>query len=179
MPGPFGNRVAPTPAPNPYADISQAGVDLAGINPSASAVLRSRFAGQVGGDDANWLQDRNAEWAAGSGMGFEPGFGPSMANNRLARNLGLRSEELKDKAFGEYSPFVGTVAGTQIEAPGEKNLRVSTNNQLAAAPDPYAKATYAETMFDKYKNKLGSPGDAWNAGRSSTRFIPGFGSAYT
>jgi len=158
----FGRRLNPIPAPTPFQNISNTGVDLTRINPAASAALQAGFQGQLAPGTVNQIQDAAATWSASSGM---PGFSPgSLGFNRGLRDLGLTAEGVKNQAFSNYGQLVGTIGANEVNRPEleyERNLQNETN---AASPDPAQAQSYAESLFNKYLQSLQS--------QSSGSYIP-------
>jgi len=152
VPGPLG-------LPDPFADITRAGINLAGINPSASRSLEAGFRGDLDPNDISALQDESARFGVQSGM---PGSGLGI-NRYLGNVLGARQAR-RQQAFQNYGPFVGTVAGTQTVQPGLKHEIALQNALNAAAPNPAQAASYAQQLFNQYLQMLASQGGRGRGG---------------
>lgn len=151
----FGSRVAPIPMPNPSGDLSAVYPNLSGTNAATSSALLSQLHGQLSPDTVNQIHDAAATWGVSSGM---PGFTPGSLNyNRGLRDIGLTSEQQQQKGLGNYSPIVNAVSKTQTVSPETQNEVNATNATNAAAPDPAAAASYAQSLFDKYLQQLKGP----------------------
>ncbi len=130
--GAFGLVPGPLGVPEPFGNIDP---NLVGN------VINSHIRGQLSPEELNAIQDENARFGIDSGM---PGAG--LNRNRGLRNLGLDTGRRQAQGLAEYNALV----------PGAGLLNeIATQNSLnAAAPDPAAAASYAEQLFNRYRNSI-------------------------
>lgn len=165
----YGSKVAPVAMPNPSADLAKQFPNLAGANQSASDLINSQLKGQLGPDTINAIKDAGAAW------GFQMGVpGSSFAENNTLRNLGLTKLAVQNQGIQNYNQTIPTVSGTQTVRPETQADINLQNNVNAAAPDPTAAGSYAQSLFQQYLDKLtgNSPEDQSHKGDV---YIPGLG----
>lgn len=146
---PTGTKVAPTPMPNPYGDLSKIYPNLSGTNAQVSSDILSKLQGQLSPGTIAAIQNASAQFGVGSGM---PGSGLSM--QRSLRDIGLTSEQEQQQGIQDYNSTLPTVSSTQTVAPVLQANINSQNAMNAAAPDPAAAASYAQQLYNKYLNRM-------------------------
>lgn len=153
--GPFGTKVAPTPMPNPFGDLSHVYPNLGDTNAAVSGAIGNRIAGHLSPETVRALHDQAATFGVTSGM---PGWnaGNLTEANYLGNIAGAR-EKLIGEGLAEYNQTLPTVSRTQTVDPGLQAEITSMNALNAAAPDPAAAASYAEGLFNKYLAALQGP----------------------
>ena len=141
----FGTKVAPTPMPDPYGDLSKIYPNLSGTNAQMSGDIMSQLQGQLSPETLQNLQDSAATFGVNSGMP-----GSQLSGYGGLRNLGLATEDLQNKGIANYNATIPTISSTQTVNPALQSEINSQNAINAAAPDPGRAASYAQGMFDKY-----------------------------
>jgi hypothetical protein len=165
----FGSVPAQLPMPNPYKDLSAVYPNLSGTNAQASAAILSKLKGQLSPDTVSAINDAAARFGVASGM---PGSG--LAHNRTLRDLGLTSEQEQQQGLADYASLIPAISGTQTVRPETQFGINETNSINAAAPNPTAANTYAQSLFDKYLKMLGGSGGSastWNAAPITEHFF--------
>lgn len=148
----FGSAPGPIATPNPYGNLSSVYPNLTGTNAAASSALMSELQGVLSPQTMDSIHNAAALFGVGSGM---PGSG--LMSNNYAKNIGLTTEGLQHQGLADYSGLIPAVSSTQTVNPATQAEISATNAQNAAAPNPSAIASYAQTLFDKYLNKLSGP----------------------
>jgi hypothetical protein len=146
---PFGTQVAPVALPNPSMDLSAQFPNLAQANSGVSSVINSQLMGQLSPDTINQIKDQGAAWGVSAGV---PGSG--LATNNALRNIGLTKFAVQNQGVQNYNSTIPTISKTQTVDPNltaDVNLQNATN---AAAPNPGAAASYAQSLFQQYLDKL-------------------------
>lgn len=157
----YGGIPGQVALPSPYGDLSSVYPNLSGTNASVSAAIASKLHGDLSPGTIAQLQDDAARYGVQSGM---PGIAPgTLSGNRLLRSLGLAREAQVQQGIDDYGRIIPTVSGTQTVRP-ETQINLAEQNALsAAAPNPAAAQTYAQSLFDQYLAKTRGGG----ASRSS------------
>lgn len=151
--GPFGGIPAPLSVPaNRLTQASAAIPSYASLSPAVSGVIGSQLAGKPSANTISALTTAAAQRGAGRGM---PGSN-DFTNNDLFGNIAGYSENLQNQGVGNFNQLLNTtMSGTT-----DPNLAAEiagTNASNAAAPDPTAAATYAQSLFNQYLNKFNIP----------------------
>ncbi len=157
--GPFGAVPGNLGLPNPAGDLAHQFPHLNDVNASLSNDIHAGLMGQLSPGTLHDLQDFNAEYGQASGM---PGSGFNIS--RLGRNIGLSAEQLKNTAINQYNQTIPTISHTQTVTP-ELQTQIAQQNALnAAAPDPTAAASHAESLYSSYLNGLRGPAGGTGGG---------------
>lgn len=149
----FGTKPGQVAMPNPFSDLSSIYPNLSGTNAQLSSNIASQLRGELSPDTIAALQDNAATFGVTSGMP-----GSQFQANYGLRSLGLSRENQINQGIQNYNQTIPVVSGTQTVNPGIQADVNATNVINAAAPDPAAAASYAQTLFDKYLQKLGGTG---------------------
>jgi hypothetical protein len=145
----YGSKVAPVTMPNPAADLAKQFPNLTGTNAAASNLINSQLMGQIGPDTMNAIKDAGAAW------GFQMGVpGSNFAENNTLRNLGLTKLAVQNQGIQNYNSTIPTISSTQTVNPALQADISLQNNVNAAAPDPTAAGSYAQSLFQQYLNNL-------------------------
>lgn len=149
VPGSIG--VAPSAFQQTTTNVPGLGGDTTG----AANDIASELGGQLSPATMQLLQNKAASFGVNVG---QPGGSPgqTITNSNLLDNLGLTSEGLTHQGIGDYNNTFGTVASTQTN-PELATGVASRNATFAAAPNPTAAGSYAQTLFQQYLNRMSSP----------------------
>lgn len=157
--GPFGTVPGPVGLPDPYGDLSRVMPGLPGLNNQVGSNLLNQLQGRLSPETVAAIQDAGSRWGISSGM---PGSG--LANNRMARNLGLSVEGLQNQGLQNYNQTIPTISRTQTVDPGTQIGLAQWNAINRAAPDPTQAAAYAKQLFDQYLAAMRGPGGGRQGG---------------
>lgn len=180
--GAFGAVPGAIGLPNSQYD-QTAGVvkNLPGLTNGSANDIASELGGQLSPGTLNLLQNRAAAFGVNSGMpGGVPGN--TLSTQNLLDNIGTTSENLASKGVSDYNSFLPTV-GSQMLAPSLQADIADRNATLKAAPNPTQAASYAQSLFNQYLQKMGGPAGgtgAPNNGKAwwKTSFSPPEGKSY-
>jgi hypothetical protein len=112
-----------------------------------SGAVGSELAGRLSPEAINIIQNKSASRGVGSGMPLS-GF----SGNQFLASLGLSSEDLIHQGVGDYNNLTSTLGATQQNP--NTLVDIATQNAIdAAAPNPQAAQSYAQSLFDKYMNQ--------------------------
>lgn len=150
----------------------------------SSDVIQDHLAGLIPADVQAAIQNNAAARSVGGGYG-----GSGLAGNLVARDLGLTSLDLQKQGLQEMLNQVSNTRSTAtgplfdmssfMVTPGLALDVQASNNAVAAAPDPRARAEYERSLFNQYYGMGmmggGLPGGSIPAGGMPT--IPGFNAA--
>lgn len=157
--------------PSIYDELKSSVPNYAGLTSGATGDIGSELSGRLSTGTTNMLQDKAAAFGVNSGMpGGTPGN--TLTTQNFLNSLGLTSEGLSHEGLTDYNTFTGTAGGQQTDP--NLNFGVATQNALdAAAPNPTAAATYAQSLYDKYANPAQNlPKSAWNPGGGTGNYDP-------
>lgn len=160
--GAFGAVPGPVGLPDPYADLSGVYPNLPASTQQASASILSKLRGEVSPATQAAIQDAAARFGVTSGM---PGSG--LAGYKSLRDLGLFSENEQAKGVQELLSALPTFSSTMTVRPETKIALAQQNALNAAAPDPYAAASYSQQLFNQYLQSMSSRGPAGGMGGTS------------
>lgn len=154
--GPFGQVPGVITPPDPAADLARQFPGLARTNAALSRDIIAGLEGQLRPATIAALQDANAAFGIQSGMpGITPG---TFTSNRLGRNIGLKAEDLAQKAIENYNATIPTISKTQTVDPALLYQIALQNSMMGAAPDPGAAARYSESLYNRYLGSMGGGG---------------------
>lgn len=136
--------------PNPYQDLQRHLTNLGPLNNQAGADILGNLNGQLSPETMARIQDASAAFGISSGM---PGSG--LARSRTARDLGLATQDLQARGVQQYNQTIPTISGTQTVSPGLQSEIASRNATFAAAPNPAAATSHAESLFQQYLDSMG------------------------
>lgn len=161
--GAFGKNIGVIGAPPSIYDQLKSNVpNYAGMTQGAGADIGSELAGRLSPGTTNLLQDKAAAFGIQSGMpGGTPGN--TLTNQNFLNNLGMTSEGLAHQGLTDYNQFSGTTGSEQSD-PNLLNSIAEQNAVDAAAPNPAAAQSYAESLFNKYMNPPKSKFDSGGSG---------------
>lgn len=154
---PFGSIPTPTAVPNPAAALAGQIPTLPGLNKQASGVIGSELMGQLSPDTRRAIADAGAAFAVGNGMPGTNALTGTLANNRTAATIGQTSQQLQHQGLQDYNSFIPTVSKTQTVDPALQADVQFQNAVNAAAPNPAAAQSYAESLFNQYIKALNPP----------------------
>jgi len=150
--GPFGQVPGVVGLPSPSADLGAVLPGLAPATSQASQDVMAKLRGELSPGTINSIQDTAARFGVTSGM---PGFSPgSLAGNRGLRDIGLTAEAQTQQGLQDYNALTQNVSNTQTVRPETQIALAEQNAVNAAAPNPQAAQSYAESLFNKYLNQI-------------------------
>lgn len=130
--------------PSIYDQLKENVPNYTSLTSGASGAVGNELAGRLSPEAINLIQNKSASMGVGAGM---PGSG--FSNNQYLASLGLSSEDLVHQGIGDYNNLTGTLGSTQQNP--NTLVDVATQNAIdAAAPNPAAAESYAESLFNKY-----------------------------
>lgn len=163
--GAFGAVPGAIGLPNSQYD-QTAGVvkNLPGLTNGSASDIASELGGQLSPGTLNLLQNRAAAFGVNSGLpGGVPGN--TLSTQNLLDNIGTTSENLASKGVSDYNSFLPTV-GSQMLAPSLQADIADRNATLKAAPNPTQAASYAQSLFNQYLQKMGGPAGGTGAAKN-------------
>lgn len=152
---PFGTIPQPIAMPSSLWQQVVGAVPGAGnlAGPVANAI-GTEVSGQLNSNTVKQLEDKAAAYGVNSGMpGMTPG---SLALNNLMASMGMTSEGLTQRGIGDYSNFLGTLAGTMTNPATTADVG-EWNSIVQSAPDPAAAAGYQLSLLNRYAQMMGGP----------------------
>jgi hypothetical protein len=153
--GAFGTNVGQIAQPTSIYDQLQANVpNYSAMTKTATGNIAGQLSGQISPSTMNLLQNKAASMGVNSGM---PGSG--FSQNNLLESLGLTSEGVQQQGITNYNQLSQT-AGSQQNDPNLVASIATQNAVDAAAPNPQAAQTYAQSLFDKYLAQSSNPAGA-------------------
>lgn len=168
--GPFGAVPGSVGLPSPFADLSAIYPNLGATNQAASSALMDRLKGQLSPDTLTQIQNMAAALGVKSGM---PGFpAGSLNTNNLLATVGRTSQDLQQQGLQDYSSLIPTISQTQTVNPALQAQIAESNAIMAAAPNPQASASYAQSLFDKYLQELSGPAGGTGVSRGAIPLGP-------
>lgn len=161
--GAFGTNVAQISAPPSIYDELKSNVpNYAGLTAGATGDINSELSGNLSQGTQNLLQNKAA--AAGIDMGMPGGTaGNTLTNQNFLQSLGLTSEGLAHEGLTDYNTFANT-AGSQQQNPELLTSIAEQNAVDAAAPNPAAANSYAQSLFQRYLQQTSNPAGGTGAG---------------
>ena len=146
--GAFGAVPGPVSLPNPAAALAGQYPDLSKTNTVLSGDILSKLGGQLSPATIQQLQNASATFGVNNGMpgaNATPGALPYSMN---LESLGLNSEQQQQQGIQDYNATIPTVSSTQTLNPALEAQIAEENALNAAAPNPAASESYAESLYN-------------------------------
>lgn len=173
--GAYGGVPGALGLPSPGEDLAAVYPNLSETNAEVSKNIMSQLRGELSPDTIAQIEDSAAAWGVRAGM---PGAG--IAFNRGLRDIGLQSEAVKQQGIQNFNAVTPTIKATQTVSP-ELQTEVSLQNAInAAAPNPTAAASAAQSLFNQYLSRLSNAGQTpttpsiFNVQQPNIQSISGF-----
>ena len=157
--GPFGMVPGMLDLPNPAQDLGAQYGNLSGTNAGISDTILAQLGGRISPGTTNALRTASAQGGVGSGM---PGAG--LWTNNLFANIAGFAENQANRGIQNYANIIPTISHTQTVSPDLQTQIALQNAVNRAAPNPQQAQSYAQSLFNNYRNSIGGGGQVSGLG---------------
>lgn len=156
--GAFGAVPGSISLPNPAGALAAQYPDLAKTNSAVSGDILSKLGGQLSPATVQQLQSAAATYATANGMPGSNAIPGTLPYAMNLESLGLNSEQQQQQGIQDYNATIPTVSSTQTLNPALEAQIAEENALNAAAPNPAAAESYAESLYNQYLNQFKKSG---------------------